>query len=208
MATVPARVKPPVVVGPQDHGRRMSLKDFDHAEVVPGYLYELGRGIIIVSDVPGMRHLAQVHETRRQLYVYSAAHPDRIHTIAAGSDCKLLLPQVESERHPDITVYKKPPPRSNRDLWVTWIPALVIEVVSRSSERRDYEDKREEYLLFGAAEYWILDADRREMLVLRRVRGDWTERVVRPPAVYRTRVLPGLAFSCAAVFDAADAAGR
>jgi Uma2 family endonuclease len=84
---------------------------------------------------------------------------------------------------------------------------LVIEVISPGSEHRDYEDKREEYFRFGITEYWILDAGRQEMLVLRRSRGRCVERTLRPPQVYRTRLLPGLEFSCALVFQAAAAAG-
>src|SRR5437870_5220143 len=179
--------KTAIKVGPQDHGRRMSLEDFDHAEVEPGHLYELGRGVIIVSDVPGERHLAQVDVIREQFYIYRAGHPGRIHRIAGGSDSKLLLPPMESERHPDIAIYKRPPAR-RENLWATWVPEIVIEVISPGSELRDYEEKREEYLLFGVTEYWIFDADRREMLVLRRTRGQWAERVVRPPTVYRTRL--------------------
>src|SRR5205807_8805910 len=47
-------------IKPSDHGRRMSLADFEHAETVEGRLYELGRGVIIVSEVPNPPHLAQV----------------------------------------------------------------------------------------------------------------------------------------------------
>src|SRR5438876_4366653 len=93
-------------VGPADHGRKMSLAEFDKAEVQEGYLYELGRGVIVVSDVPNPRHLAQVLAIRRQLARYDLDHPGRIDNIAAGSECKLLLWDLESERHPDITVYK------------------------------------------------------------------------------------------------------
>ena len=56
-----------VKVGPADHGKRMSLDDFDKAEVQEGYLYELNRGVIVVSDVPRPRHLAMVNAARRQL---------------------------------------------------------------------------------------------------------------------------------------------
>jgi Uma2 family endonuclease len=74
------------------------------------------------------------------------------------------------------------------------------------SKRRDYEEKPEEYLAFGVREYWIFDADRREMVVLRQVQGAWEERRIRPPRLYNTRLLPGLAFSCEQVFQAADEA--
>ncbi len=77
-------------------------------------------------------------------------------------------------------------------------------MVSPSSRHRDYVEKREEYLAFGVHEYWIFDADKQEMLVLRRSRGRWAERVVRPPDVYRTRLLPGFEFACGPVFEAAE----
>jgi Uma2 family endonuclease len=200
-------LKAAIKVGPADHGRPMSLADFDHAEVQEGYLYELGRGIIVVSDVPKRRHLLQVLEIRKTLTAYQLANPNRIYAICTGSECKLLISRYESERHPDLAVYKTLlPPEEGDDLWSTWIPELVIEVISPGSELRDYQEKREEYLAFGVHEYWIFDADKQEMLVLQRVGGRWREKVVRPPEIYQTRVLPGLQFSSASVFQAANLA--
>jgi Uma2 family endonuclease len=195
------------IIGPADHGRRMSLEEFNHLEGQEGYLYELSRGVITVMDVPKLRHLAQVNVIHRQLRVYDAANPGRIHTIAGGFDCKILIAGLESERHPDITIYKRPPPKGVDDIWVHWVPTIVIEVVSRSSRYRDYEEKPEEYLRFGVREYWIFDADKRELRVLRRSRGQWAERIIHPPAHYRTRLLPGFALATGPVFEAADAAG-
>jgi Uma2 family endonuclease len=201
--------KTAVKIGPQDHGRHMSLEEFDHAEVQEGYLYELARRVIVVSDVPNFRHLVQVKEIRRQLNAYDLAHPGRIYFIAAGSDCKILVSELESERHPDVALYRKLPPSPTGNFWATWIPDIVIEVVSpgAESERRDYVEKREEYLELGIKEYWIFDADRDEMLVLRRSGDQWSPRTIRPGKIYRTRLLPGLEFDCALVFAAAQQAG-
>ena len=74
-----------------------------------------------------------------------------------------------------------------------------IEVVSPSSRKRDYKEKPEEYLRIGVKEYWIVDADERLMVVMRRTRGRWVETTVKPPTVYRPRLLPGLEFSIEAV---------
>src|SRR5438477_9088612 len=115
-------------VGPKDAGRRMSLDEFDTAEGQPGYLYELSKGVVIVSDVPNPPHLAQLNAIRRQLAAYDLAHPNVVHAIAGGGECKLLVREEESERHPDIAVYKSPPPEEN--VWATWVPDLVIEIVS------------------------------------------------------------------------------
>jgi len=196
-----------IKIGPADHGRRMSLADFEHAEVKEGRLYELGRGVIIVSDVPGLRHLMQLNALRRQLHAYDLQHPGRIHNIAGGSDCKILLADLESERHPDLAIYKNPPPEGD-DFWASWIPEIVIEVISPSSEDRDYIEKREEYLRFGVREYWIVDAEREEVLVLRRSAGRWTERILRSSDTYRTRLLPEFELVCAPVFEAARTVGE
>ena len=193
-------------IGPSDHGRRMSLDEFDSAEGEPGGHYELSRGVITVTNVPNRRHFAQVNEVRKQLSVYEATHPGQIHAISAGTDCKILLADLDSERHPDWAVYKTPMP-AHRDLWSVWTPALVVEVVSPESGHRDYVEKPEEYFRFGVGEYWVVDESRQEMLVHRRERGRWALQVVRPGDVYRSALFPGLAFDLAPVFEAAQAAG-
>src|SRR5438132_7504140 len=117
-------LKAAIKVGPADHGRRMSLADFDHAEVQEGYLYELGRGIIVVSDVPKKRHLLQVLQIRETLSAYRHANPNRIYAICSGSECKLLIGRYYSERHPDLSIYKTSPPEDDENFWTTWIPEI------------------------------------------------------------------------------------
>ena len=194
-------------IGPADHGRRMSLEEFDEAEGQEGYLYELSRGIVTVTDVPRKRHLLLVSAIRDQLQSYKAAHRGLIQIIASGNECKLLVDDLDSECHPDVSVYLTPPPeQEDRNFWRRWVPEIVIEVVSPISRKRDYEEKPEEYLRFGVKEYWIVDADKRTMIVMRRSRGRWAETTVRPPAIHRTKLLTGLEFSIEAVFKTAGLA--
>ncbi len=189
------------IIGPDDHGRLMTLDEFDLAEGVEGHLYELGRGVVVVTDVPGPSRFAQIEAIRRQLYRYDAAHPGVIHGIAAGSDAKILVDEEQSERHPDLFVYKTPPPKT--DVWSTWVPEIVIEVVSKSSAHRDYEEKPAEYLAFGVSEYWIVDAAKEQMTVLRRSRGKWAPSIVKPGEMYQTRLLPAFTLDLAPVLNAA-----
>ena len=98
---------------------------------------------------------------------------------------------MQSDRHPDQAVYLHPCPEG-RDPWTRWIPEIVVEVVSKRGEHRDYVEKREEYLRAGVAEYWILDPALRRLLVLRRAGDVWEEVVVPADATYRTHLLPGL----------------
>jgi Uma2 family endonuclease len=198
--------KTAVIIGPKDHERRMSLEDFDQADIVDGYLYELARGTIIVSAIPDDKHFAQVDAIKQQLYSYRATHKERIHRIGGGAECKILLTALESERHPDIAVYQDERPDGD-DYWSFWVPEIVIEVVSASSAKRDYEEKPEEYLAFGVREYWIVDNEKSQMTVLRRSGGRWSPRTVKEHERYKTRLLPGFELDLAAVFAAArDAA--
>lgn len=188
----------PLMVGPADAGRVMALDDFDLAEGAEGFRYELSRGRVVVTNVPDPDHFDLIMGVRRQFNAYDLANPGTIYGIAAGSECKLLLPEFESERHPDIAIYKTPPPR--KEVWRRWIPEIVIEIVSRGSVHRDYVEKREEYLAFGVKEYWIIDANLRQMLVLRRSGNRWLERKLDERGSYRTRLLPGFSFSIGKVF--------
>jgi Uma2 family endonuclease len=192
-------------VGPEDNGRRMSLDDFDRAIAEEGYIYELAKGVIEVSDVPKLDHGKQVQEIRNQLVVYQVANDTAIEYLSAGSDAKLLIGPSESERHPDLLIYCSAAPDIPHP-WSVWIPEIVIEVVSKRSRKRDYEEKPDEYLEFGVEEYWIVDAAKQQMTVLSRWRGQWKPAVIKPSQKYSTHRLPGFKLDLKRVFAAAKKA--
>ena len=181
---------PTIVLGPSDHGRRMSLDEFDTAEGREGYIYELSRGEVIVTDVPNPPHNDIVHEVRRQLFRYDEAHRGVIHGVYGSLECKLLVGPTQSERHPDAALYKTPPPRRDSSVWSVWVPEIVIEVVSPDSAHRDYVEKAQDYLIFGVKEYWIIDAPRGVITVHSRSRGQWETRELRAADRYTTPLLP------------------
>ena len=190
-------------IGPADHGLRMSLDDFDEAEFEEGYRYELGRGVLDVTDVPKPKHFMVCNAIRNQLTGYLLANPDLIHAIGGGGECRLRIGPLQSVRHPDIAVYKTAPPSEGNEVWGLWVPELVVEVVSPSSVQRDYQEKRGEYLAFGVEEYWIVDPKQAAILVLRRDQDQWTERSLGPVDDYETPLLPGFRLACGPVFEAA-----
>lgn len=181
----------------------MSLEEFEVAEASDGQIYELNKGVIVVVDVPGIPHAAQVYELREQFSEYNRRVPGKIRFVLTGGECKVLLQSTESERHPDPAIYATLPDEPNA--WATWIPEIVVEVVSPSSRQRDYEDKPDEYLQFGVREYWIFDRQERVLLVHRRVAGRWVTSTLRPPDVYPTPAFPGCQIDIARIFAAADA---
>lgn len=198
LKTVPRTTR----VGPADHGRRMTLDRFDRAIGQEGYLYELNKGVIEVVNVPHPKHLAQVQALRNQFVPYQESHPGVINSIAGSNEAKILIAADESERHPDPSIYLSPPP-DVREVWSVWVPEIVIEVVSQTSIKRDYDDKPPEYLKFGVAEYWILDVLKQQLTALCRKGGQWQPQVLRPSQKYSTRLLPGFTLNLRRILAAA-----
>jgi len=196
--------KTKTMIGPRHHGRKMSLKAFEFTKVEDGYIYELARGYIVVSEVANFFHMRRVGLMRRRLDRYFDENPERIYEICGTMECKLVIPDWESERHPDIAVYLTAPKGpKDRTMWRTWIPDLAIEVVSEGSRDRDYTQKRDEYWTLGVKEYWIVDAELEQVIILKRGRTQWTEKTLGPADVCETKLLPGFKLPCKAIFEAA-----
>jgi len=143
MATVNLRIVP------ADNGRRMTLEEFREAEEQPGHLYELARGVLDVTKVPGDDQGQIVDNLHEAISDYNRKHPGLIRRIGHGSDIRLIIPELESDRHPDLAVVFRNFTRMYRD---RQRPDLVVEIVShgRRAKQRDYEEKREEYLEWGS----------------------------------------------------------
>lgn len=197
MATVTELVppKPPRTrrpsVGPEHHGVAMDFEEFIEADFQDGWLDELARGIVVVTEVPGIHHGRIVMRITDLFAVDNVAHPGMINNRAGGGECRLRLSGMKSDRHPDHAVYLQLDPAGPR-VRTRGIPEIVVEVVSESGEDRDFVEKREESLRSGVREYWILDPPRRLMLDLLRLGDTWEEHVPGEDGVHRTELLPGL----------------
>ncbi len=178
-------------IGPADHGRRMTLDEFIKADFQEGRLYELARGFVEVSEVPGLWHGEIVYRVATMFILYTQRHPGIIRYQAGGGECRIRLPGMVSDRHPDQAIYLDPPP-AEKQIWTMWVPTIVVEVVGARGRKRDFVTKREEYLRMGVHEYWILDPKKRQMHALVRAGDTWEETIVPANGVYRTFLLPGL----------------
>ena len=177
MSTVQIRI------GPRDNGREMSLEEFIEAEEEPGYRYELARGVLEVTQIPRDDHWQVLHNIHEVFSEYGRRNPGAIVRIGHGSEVRYVIPEVRSGRHPDVAVVVRGDPRDDGG---RLRPSLAVEVVSpgKRARRRDYEDKRADYLVHEfILEYWIVDPDDRAVTVLaRRGVGEdarWEERVFR-----------------------------
>lgn len=196
-------------IGPADHGRRMSFGEFIRCHFEETGLYELARGLIIVTEIPPPDHGRIVARVWELFLDYKATHPGLIQYQGGGMESRIRAPGMKSDRHPDYAVYLDPePPAEGSAVWTTWVPHLVVEVISRGSKKRDYVEKAEEYLRIGVREYWILDPDRRSMLVHRRVGDTWEKQPIAVGKTYRTPLLPGLIVRPAELLGLAPERGR
>jgi Uma2 family endonuclease len=194
-------------IGPADHGRGMTLEEFVEAEFEDGWRYELARGVVDVNEIAGPWHGRIVDRVARLFIHYDEQYPGRINYRAGSGECRMRLPGMVSDRHPDQAIYLDPEP-SGPGVWTKWVPHIVVEVVSPGGEQRDFGEKREEYLRVGVREYWILDAIGRRMHVLVRAGDTWEETIVPETGIYHTVFLPGLEVRPAELFGPAPQQGN
>ncbi len=157
--------------------------------------------------VPVMTESLLNDEIANELYVL---------LIQAGIDRKLIrpggvevaVPGRPRTRFPDLTVLDEihlstlkrratvppdgPPPQ------------LAVEVVSPGKQnsanyRRDYETKRDQYAGRGIPEYWIVDPDRRWVMVGRLEAGEYLFETFMGEQVIGSPTFPGLGLTAAVV---------
>jgi Uma2 family endonuclease len=196
MATTTTRI------GPADHGRAMTLEEFGDADEEAGYRYELARGVLEVTEVPNDPHGQIVWNLYLALSYYQRSHPGIIHRCGGASEFRLWMPGMISGRNPDVAVVLRGTPKDDRGRRP---PVLAVEVVSQGGEARDYETKRQEYLVYGLREYWIVDPQTRRVIVLSRDGDVWVERVFQSDQTIESRVLPGFEGRAADLWLDADA---
>jgi Uma2 family endonuclease len=194
MASTTATTTETRYIGPEDHGQPATLEEFIAAEFEGGFSYELARGVIEVTEIPGPNHGRIVRRLARLFIHYEDQHPGVITYSAGAGECRIRLPGMVCDRHPDQAVYLDPQP-TGPSPWTRWIPHLVVEIVSAGGEERDNVAKREEYLRAGIREYWIIDPATGELRVLSRAGDVWAETVVSGSATYNPPLLPGLSVS-------------
>jgi Uma2 family endonuclease len=189
-------------LGLADNGRVLTLAEFLEADEEPGYRFELARGVLEVTAVPREAHGQIAWNLLGLLRDHQVEHPRRIRRCGGGDAFRLWLPGMVSARHPDVAVVLQGTPEEQRG---ERPPTLVMEVVSAGGEARDYQAKREEYLVFGIREHWIVDPQIQKVTVLIRNGDVWIERIFTGEQTAAGVVLPGFTVALANLWDAPDA---
>jgi Uma2 family endonuclease len=186
--------------GPESNGILMTPAEFDRAEFVEGWRYELINGVLIVSPPPLDNEVDPNEELCYLLRGYQENHPQ-------GSALDVTLGEREvrtgqNRRRADRVIWAglgRLPRRREK-------PTIIVEFVSEGKRnwKRDYETKRDEYKALGVKEYWVIDRFQHTMTVFYQGGSKTRKRVVRANQTYKTEILPGFELPLARLFALAD----
>lgn len=167
-----------------DDGRRHELIDGEH----------------YVTPSPSLWHQELLKRLSYELESYLRAHPlGRMYF--APLDCVFTIHDVVE---PDVLVVLEDQLDILTEKNVQGAPALVAEILSPGTSRRDRGIKRALYERAGVREYWIVDPDRKAVQVLRRTEGKAFRSAGTLTAAggdaLTTSLLPGFSVSLGALF--------
>lgn len=164
------------------------------------YRYELVRGVLIVSPLPGPAVSFPNDELSYRLQTYR--NKDSQGSALNDTCYNVYLKTPDSRRRLDRAVWCG----LNRAADLRYdVPTIAIEFVADSARdrRRDYIEKRAEYAEIGVKEYWVIDRFRRTLTVFTGTDG---ETVHEETAVVTTPLLPGFELDLKRLLAIADRA--
>ena len=139
--------------------KRWTLEEL-HALPEDGNKYEVIRGELFVTPAPTPTHGTVVARLIRILESYVEREGLGFLYVP-----RAVLQFEDSEAEPDLMVREEHEGDST-----TWAaaptPSLVIEVLSPSTKGRDQKQKRDLYMDAGVGEYWVVDPERRAVIVI------------------------------------------
>jgi Uma2 family endonuclease len=183
---------------PADHGRRVTLDEFEAAEYEPGFKYEIIDGRLFASPQPNAPEQFLETWLRDKLADYGRDRPELAARVCTKA--RVFVPG-----RPDLTVpepelaYYQPYPVDTPigDLkWEDMTPLVVAEVLVDGNSGKDLVRNVDLYFQVpGIEEYWVLDG--REipgeplLIARRRYRDRWVLTEVPFGDTYKTATLPG-----------------
>ena len=182
----------------QESTRKLTYADFVRFPSDDGRRHELINGVHVVSAAPSQWHQVVMLRLGHELEKYFEEF--RVGWVVPGIDCKFSLFDVLC---PDLVVVQANQQKIWTKRYVKGAPAIVIEILSPSTRRRDRGVKRALYERAGAREYWIIDPDHDEITVHVLVKARFEKIEVlraRDEDVLSTDILPGFELSLRRLF--------
>lgn len=191
-------MKTAVKLGPADHGRKISLVDFNAADAQEGYRYELIDGKVYVSPEANLPENFVEEWIGKKLLLYVDRNPAVVNYFSRKARVFVLDREDVTNPEPDIALYKDFPLDIDIEemRWEEVTPVLVVEVLSKDDPKKDLVRNVELYFeVPSIKEYWVLDnragSSRLAMRVHRRYGKRWRIIDLAAKETYSSNLLPG-----------------
>lgn len=172
----------------------------DYLELETTRLIEFSHGQVEVLPMPTISHQRIVSFLNRQLLWFLSQFMPGAEVLFAPLKVRLWPGKF---REPDLIIIL--PGHADR-LHEQFLdaPDVVIEVISPDNRQLDVETKRREYAQAGIPEYWIVDPQKKQIIVLALQDARYVEAgVYEAGAVARSVLLAGFEVAVAEVWAAA-----
>lgn len=185
-------------LGPLDHGRILTLEEYQCGRYREGFRYELIHGKLYVYPFPEVAHAFIESWLWMHLVDYSQEHPEVINYVM--NKAVVIVPGSNglTRPEPDITVYhdaRLDDPYKGLN-WSDVSPLLICEVMSLDDPDKDRVRNVELYWQVPSIrEYWLVDItddpEHPTMRVYRRSGRKWRITDLSYRDCYTTKLLPG-----------------
>ena len=129
-----------------------------------GKRHELIDGVHYVTPSPRLRHQVLVKRLLVAIDVYLAAHPQVGYVFVAPLDVVMSVHDIVV---PDLIFIAGDQTGILTEANIQGAPALVVEVLSKRTRKRDVQIKRRLFEQMGVREYWLVDPELATVQVLR-----------------------------------------
>jgi Uma2 family endonuclease len=154
-----------------------------------------------VTPSPNIRHQELLGRLHLLLGTFVEDRPERGRVFFAPFDVVFSFHDVVE---PDLMFVAADQLDILTDKNIRGTPAMVVEILSPSTRKRDLGIKRDLYARFGVREYWVLDPERKVITVFRReADGSFPQTATLTAAgndALATPLLPGIVISAARLF--------
>jgi Uma2 family endonuclease len=180
--------------------RRLTYDDFLLFPDDDGLRHEIIDGVHYVTAAPNLRHQDLIGRLHLALGNFLAGHPGIGRVFLSPVD---VIFTVHDIVEPDLVFVAADQDSILTEKNIQGPPAIVVEVVSKSTRRRDERIKRELFDRGDVREYWIVDPDRSQVVVHRRNSAGFnalTPLTAEDDAVLTSPLLPGFSLSMSELF--------
>jgi len=181
-------------------GRRLTYDDLLLFPEGDGVRHEIIDGVHYVTPSPSLRHQDLVGRLYLAIGNFLATRPGIGRIFLSPLDVVFTIHDVVE---PDLVFVAGDQTDILTEANIQGPPAIVIEILSKSTRSRDERIKKELFDRGGVREYWIVDPDRSQVTVYRRERsalGACSTLSAADSAVLTTASIPGFSLSLSDLF--------